>query len=97
MLPSFISPELIAFVKQTGPTLGMFVILYFLFFRPQKNAQQKRLDLLDSLKKGSRVITVGGIHGTIVDINDKTIILKVSDKVELKFLKTAVQSLQKED
>lgn len=91
------NPEIMAYLVQFGPLLIMMALLYFLFIRPQKKEQEKRQTMLAALKKGDRVITVGGIYGTIVDISEKTMALKVADKVEMKFSKSAVQNLQKEE
>ena len=82
------------FQGQTGqailPLLIMVVIFYFLLYRPQKKQQKQRQVLLNSLKKGQKVLTVGGIYGEIVS-------LTVSEKVEMKFARTAIaQVLGKE-
>jgi len=91
------SPETMSYLVQFGPLAAMMLLLYFLFIRPQKKEQEKRYSMLAALKKGDRVITLGGMYGTIVDINEKNIVLKVADKVEIKFTKSAVQGLQNGD
>lgn len=91
------SPEKLAILSQYGPIAAMFVIMYFLFVRPQKKEQQKRQAMLEALKKNDRVITIGGLYGVIVEISEKTVTLKVAEKVELKFQRSAVQGLQKEE
>lgn len=91
------SPEIMQYLIQYGPLLLMFALLYFLFIRPQQQEQKKRTAMIDALKKGDRVITIGGMYGTVADISDKTVVLKVADKVEVKFQKSAVQSLQNEE
>lgn len=91
------SPETMAYIVQFGPLVAMMALLYFLFIRPQKKEQEKRQMMLDALKKGDRIVTIGGMFGTIVEINEKNIILKVADKIEIKFSKSAVQNLQKEE
>lgn len=91
------SPETMAYLVQFGPLVAMMALLYFLFIRPQKKEQEKRQSMLEALKKGDRVVTVGGMYGTIVEISEKNITLKVADKVEIKFSKSAVQNLQKEE
>lgn len=91
------SPENMAYLVQFGPLAAMMALLYFLFIRPQKKEQEKRQMMLDALKKGDRVVTVGGMYGTIVEISEKNIVLKITDKVEVKFTKSAVQNLQKEE
>ena len=86
------------FQGQTGqailPLLIMVVIFYFLLYRPQKKQQKQRQVLLNSLKKGQKVLTVGGIYGEIVSLTEDTLVLQVS---EMKFARTAIaQVLGKE-
>lgn len=89
------------FQGQTGqailPLLIMVVIFYFLLYRPQKKQQKQRQVLLNSLKKGQKVLTVGGIYGEIVSLTEDTLVLQVSEKVEMKFARIAIaQVLGKE-
>lgn len=72
------------------------LIFYFFILRPQQKRQKERQKLLESLKKGDKVITVGGIHGTIVGMDDKTTIIQVTDTVKLKFEKSAVSTVTRE-
>ncbi len=67
------------------PLILLFVIFYFLLIRPQQKHQKKRQELLRSLKKGDRVVTIGGIHGLIKEINEDVLTLKVADNVNIKF------------
>ncbi|MEG6585582.1 preprotein translocase subunit YajC [Dendrosporobacter sp. 1207_IL3150] len=73
-----------------GPIIFMGVIFYFLLYRPQKKEQQRRANMLSSLKKGDRIITAGGIHGSITALNDKIVTIKVADKVEINISRSAV-------
>jgi preprotein translocase subunit YajC len=91
------SPEMMAILIQYGPWVAMFAVMYFLFIRPQKQEQVKRQAMLAALKKGDRVITIGGVYGVIMEINEKSVNLKVAEKVELKFQRTAIHSLQREE
>jgi preprotein translocase subunit YajC len=80
-------------------TLIMFLLIififYFLIIRPQQKRQKERQALLDSVKKGDKVVTVGGMHGEIVGIDEKTILLKVADNVKLKLDRSSVNSITK--
>ncbi len=80
-------------------TLIMFLLIififYFLIIRPQQKRQKERQALLDAVKKGDKVVTVGGMHGEIVGIDDKTILLKVADNVKLKLDRSSVNSIIK--
>ena len=66
------------------------VIFYFLLYRPQKKQQKKRQSMLDAVKVGSRVITIGGIYGEVTAINDDRVRLKIADTVEIDVSRTAV-------
>ncbi len=89
-----ISEETFQMLASYGPIVLMAVVFYFLMYRPQKKEQQRRADLLNNLKKGDRVVTSGGIYGTVTALDAKKVTLKVSEKVEMDFLRTAVQSYQ---
>lgn len=72
----------------------LFGLMYFLLIRPQKKQQQKHQEMLKSLKKGDRVLTSGGILGTIKAISDPIIYLDVADGVTIKIRKEHVGGLQ---
>lgn len=74
------------------PFILIFVIIYFLMMRPQIKKQKEKQKMLESLKKGDNVITMGGIHGKVVGFADeeKTVIVKVDDNVKLNIDKSAV-------
>ena len=81
-------------------TLGMFAmiiaIFYFLILRPQQKRQKEKQRMLDTLKKGDKVVTAGGMHGTVAGLDDKTVLLQVSDNVKMKFERSAVTTVLKE-
>lgn len=85
-----LSPEIMQMLASYGPIIFMGFVFYFLLYRPQKKEQQRRANMLDSLKKGDRVITAGGIHGAITALTDKIVTVKVADKVELNISRTAI-------
>src|SRR5437016_9365324 len=62
------------------PFIFIFIIMYFVMFRPQKKRQEQQQKLIASLKTGDRVVTNGGIHGLISNVKDTTVIVKVADK-----------------
>jgi preprotein translocase subunit YajC len=76
-----------------GPLVLMFVVLYFLLIRPQQKRQKTRNQMLASLKKGDKVVTIGGLHGTIQDINDDTVVLRVNDVTRMTFDRSAINSV----
>ena len=74
--------------------VGFFAIFYFLMIMPQRKQQKQRQAMLSSIKKGDKVITSGGLHGEIVELDDEDVRLKVADKVELKFSRSAVAKVK---
>ncbi len=72
---------------------AMFAILYFVMIRPQQKQQRKHAELISSLKKGDEVILSSGIVGRIFSVEDKFLVLELSDKNKMKVLKIAVQAL----
>ena len=81
-------------VTTIWPLVLMGLLFYFMLNRPQKKQQKQRSDMLNSLKEGSKVVTVGGIIGEITKIHDDKITLKVAENVEMQFLKSAVGHLK---
>ncbi|HEY3425441.1 MAG TPA: preprotein translocase subunit YajC, partial [Negativicutes bacterium] len=72
-----ISSEIMQTLMAYGPIVLMGVVFYFLLYRPQKKEQQRRAEMLNSLKKGDRIISLGGVHGTITAITDKIVTVKI--------------------
>lgn len=74
------------------PFLAIIVIMYFLMIRPQMKKQKERQKMIDALQKGDNVVTTGGIHGKVMGFtdNDKTVILRVDEKVKLNVDRSAV-------
>ena len=85
--------ELTATVANFAPIILMLLIFYFLLYRPQKKAQEERGKMLDSLKVGSRVITIGGIYGTIVALTDEIVTLKIAANVEIELSRNAINGV----
>ena len=80
-------------LQTSWPILLMVVIFHFLLWRPQKKQQKERASLLGSLKKGQKIVTIGGIYGEIVELDDEKVKVQVSEKVELTFARTAVANV----
>ena len=75
-----------------GPIVVMIAIFYFLLYRPQKLQQNRRRAMLDNLKKGDQVITIGGIYGTIVELGDTSLKLKIADGVIIEVVRSSVNA-----
>ncbi len=69
---------------------AIFAIFYFLLIRPQQKQKRDRESMLRSVKKGDRVVTSGGLYGTVVGLNEQTMTLKVADSVRLDFDRSAL-------
>ena len=72
----------------------LFALMYFMLIRPQKKQRETHQKLIESLKKGDRVVTSGGMLGTIAGITENTVIVEVSDGVKVKVQKSHVAGLQ---
>ena len=68
----------------------MVALFYFMLYRPQKMQAAKRKALLDSLTVGTDVVTIGGIYGKIVALDDKTVQLQVADGIVMTFARAAI-------
>ncbi len=78
------------------PLILMFVVFYFLLIRPQQKKQKEVAEMIKNLKKGDRVVTTGGIIGTVQAVHDDYAVLKVGDQdTKIEVLKSAVQDLRK--
>lgn len=68
----------------------LFVVFYFFMIRPQQKKAKDARKFREGLQKGTRVVTIGGVHGKVVEVNDKTVLLEVSEGVKIRFEKSAV-------
>jgi preprotein translocase subunit YajC len=69
---------------------GIFIIFYFFFIRPQQKKQKDQKKFIEEVKKGDNIVTIGGIHGKAVEVDDTTVTIDVDRGVKIKFLKSAV-------
>lgn len=79
------------------PFILIGVVFWFLIFAPQRRQEKERRAMLDALSKNDKVITAGGIHGTIMKVKEHTVLVKVSEKPELvlEVLRTSVGRVEK--
>jgi preprotein translocase subunit YajC len=78
------------------PFLLMFVIFYFLLIAPQRKKAKAHSAMLEGLKAGDRVVTNGGIYGTVVGVDEQKVQLRVADQVKIDVAKHAIAGLQSE-
>ena len=83
--------------QSTGGGMGMwimlalmFAVMYFFMIRPQKKQQKELQNFRDSLKKGDKVVTIGGIYGTVVEIKDASVLIEVDNSVKIRVSKQAL-------
>jgi len=79
------------------PFILIFVIFYFLLILPQQRRQKKMRSMLDALKKGDKVITSGGMWGTVTNLGKDTVTLQVSDNTKVKVQREHIARLRTED
>ncbi|WP_424962421.1 preprotein translocase subunit YajC [Ekhidna sp.] len=72
------------------PIIGMIAIFYFFFIRPQQRKQKETKKYLEEIKKGDMVVTVGGIHGKIVEVSDTTVLVDVDRGTKLLVEKASI-------
>lgn len=90
--------------QQTGSPAGMFTgflpilliigIFYLLIYRPMRRRQKSLETMIAGLKNGDKVITSGGVYGTVAGIRDHSVLLKVGDQVKIEVAKASISSLQ---
>lgn len=86
--------DTMAMIQAVFPMFLMGGIFYFMLWKPQKKQQEERQKLLNSLKKGDKIITIGGIYGTITDISERTVKVEVAEGVEVTMVRSAVSNFQ---
>ncbi|MDX1660050.1 MAG: preprotein translocase subunit YajC [Nitriliruptorales bacterium] len=77
--------------------LGFFVLMYFIMIRPQQKKQKEHQEMLSQLSVDDDVITVGGLHGTVVSLHEDAVDLKVTDDVVLRFQRSSIGNVLGED
>jgi len=72
------------------PIVLLLGVFYFMLIRPQQRRSRSQRSLMDSLSVGDDVITIGGMHGTITEIDDDSILLEVAPEIEIRFIRSAI-------
>ncbi|MDR2484654.1 MAG: preprotein translocase subunit YajC [Treponema sp.] len=104
---SFVFPLLMGVPESAAPgggagaMLGQFIpfaliiaIFYFLIIRPQNKKQKETQRMLSTLKKGDKIITIGGVHGVIQSVKEGTVIVKIDDYTKVEFSRSAISSVE---
>jgi len=75
-------------------TFGLvFVVFYFLIIRPQNKKQKEAKKMIEAVKKGDKIVTIGGVHGTVHAVKEGTVVVKVDDDCKIEFSKSAVATV----
>jgi preprotein translocase subunit YajC len=84
---------------QLVPLVLIFVVFYFFMIRPQQKKQKDREKLLDDIKRGDKIVTIGGIHGTVagIETEKKTVLVQVADNLKIKFERSAIANIEKQE
>ena len=90
--------------QEGGPSLisnlilfgSIIAIFYFMIIRPQQKREKERQAMLSALKKGDKVVTGGGLHGTVVGIEEKTLLIQIADNVKVKVERGSVTVVARE-
>jgi preprotein translocase subunit YajC len=75
----------------------LFAVFYFILIRPQRKRQQDHRRLLENLKKGDKVVTTGGLQGTVVSLSDTVVTVEIADKVKVKVGRSYIAGLIKSE
>lgn len=78
------------------PFVLIIAIFYFFIIRPQNKKQKETQKMIAALKKGDKVVTIGGIHGVVAATKEKTVIVKVDDSTKIEFSRSAISGVEVE-
>jgi preprotein translocase subunit YajC len=79
-------------MQQIIPIALIMIVFYFFMIRPQSKKQKLEREFKDSLKEGERVVTIGGVHGKITSVKEKTFIIEIAKEVRVEVEKTAISA-----
>ncbi len=80
-----------------APIVLIFVIFYFFMIRPQNKKQKETKKMIEALKKGDKVVTIGGIHGVVSSTKEQSVIVKVDDNAKIEFSRSAIATVINEN
>jgi preprotein translocase subunit YajC len=78
------------------PIIAIFAIFYFFLIRPQKEKEKEHQKTLANLNKNDEIVTSSGIHGTIVNVKDKTVVVRIDENVKIELEKNCVAIVKKQ-
>lgn len=87
--------EIMGVLQNTWPILLMVTVFYFMLYRPNKRQQKRREAMLGSIKRGSKILTTGGIYGEVVELEKETLIIKIAEKTEIRIARAAIADVMR--
>jgi preprotein translocase subunit YajC len=75
------------------PLILIFIVFYFFIIRPQKKKEDERKKMIEAVSKGDKVITIGGVHGTVTQVDDSSILVQVDSSTKLRIEKSALSNV----
>lgn len=84
-------------LMQMFPLILIFVLFYFVLIRPQQKRQKEHQKLVSALKTGDRVVTNSGIHGTITNVKEQTVMVKIAENVKVEFDRGSITAVAKSE
>ncbi len=82
-------------IVQLFPLILIFIIFYFLLIRPQKQKEKEHQKMLEGVAKNDEIVTLSGIHGTVVNVKEKTLIVRIDENVKIEIEKNSVAYIKK--
>jgi len=79
-----------SFLIMIGFVVILFALMYFLTIRPQRKRQQEQAKLIQELQRGDKVITIGGLMGTVENVSEDSVVIRVDSGATLRFVKSAI-------
>ena len=79
------------------PIILIFIVFYFFIIRPQKKKEQQRKEMIEAVRKGDKVITVGGIHATVTQVDDDSLLAQIDTNTKVRLDKSAVATVVGKD
>ena len=79
------------------PLVLIFVVFYFFIIRPQKKKEDVRKKMIEAVQKGNRVISIGGVHGTVTQVDETSVLVQVDSNTKLRIEKSALSSVVGKD
>lgn len=79
------------------PIILIFVVFWFFIIRPQKKKEDTRKKMIEAVKKGDKIVTIGGVHGTVTQVDDASVLVQVDTSTKLRVEKSAIASTPSKD